>query len=62
MSSAENAPSEQMLVNEVAGAGAISRDRNTNSGNGIVRSNGLEDGNNPVTPQATLSTQTTNTL
>ena len=61
VSSAENAPSEQVLMNEVAGAGAISRDRDANRGNGIVRSNGLADGHIPVATQATLSTQTTTT-
>ena len=59
VSSAENGSSEQVFVEELAGAGAISRDRDANSGNGIVRSNVLADGNIPVASQATLSTQTT---
>ena len=62
VSSAENAPSEQVLMNEVAGAVAISRDRDANRGNSIVRSNGLADGHIPVATQATLSTQTTTTI
>ena len=61
VSSAENISSEQVLVDDVAGAGVISRDRHTNSSNGIVRSNGLADSNIPVALQATLSTQTTTT-
>ena len=40
VSSGENTSSEQVLVDEVAGTGAISHDRDAhNSGNGIVRSN-----------------------
>ena len=61
VSNAENASSERVLVEEVTGAGAIPRDRNANSGNSIVRSNGLADGNIPVATQATLSTQTITT-
>ena len=57
----ENAPSEQVLLSEVAGADAISRDRDANSRNGIVRSNGPTDGNIPVATKATLSTQSTTT-
>ena len=58
----EQNASEQVLVDEVVGAGAISRDSDAhNSGNGIARSNGLADGNIPVALQATLSTQTTTT-
>ena len=59
VSSAENASSEHVLTDKVAGAGAISRDRDANSGNGIVRSNALAGGNITVVSQATLSTQTT---